>query len=149
MTRVLAILFLLLATARAAQPAMAPTEGKRFMAVDIFIDPATRPLAAYQLEFTATGGEAKIVGIEGGNHAAFNQAPYYDPRAIQQERVVIAAFSTAKPGDLPSGRIRVATIHLQAGGSAPPELAAKLVTAATSKGRKISAVVLATERTQP
>jgi hypothetical protein len=47
-----------------------PVVATRFRAVDIFVDSTNKPLAAYQLEFTASAG-AKIVGIEGGEHAAF------------------------------------------------------------------------------
>ena len=36
----------------------------RFLSVDVFIDAKDAPLAAYQLEFTASPG-VKIVGIEG------------------------------------------------------------------------------------
>ena len=84
----------------AQQPAI--EEGRsRFGAVDIYVDSGSTPLAAYQLEFAATNGVAKIVGIEGGEHAAFRQPPFYDPKAIQHERVIIASFSTAPATDLP------------------------------------------------
>ena len=78
----------------AQQPAI--EEGRsRFGAVDIYVDSGSTPLAAYQLEFAATNGVAKIVGIEGGEPAAFRQPPFYAPKAIQNERVIIASFSTA------------------------------------------------------
>ena len=51
-------------------------------------------LAAYQIEFSVTNILTKIVGIEGGQHPAFREPPFYDPKAMQQERVIIAAFST-------------------------------------------------------
>jgi hypothetical protein len=41
-----------------------------FRAVDIYLDTKDKPLAAYQLQFWITSGEAKIVGIEGGAHPA-------------------------------------------------------------------------------
>src|SRR6185503_6777104 len=63
----------------------------RFNALDIFVDSGTRPLAAYQLTFTATTGDVKIVSIEGGEHPAFKEPPNYDPQAIQQERAILAA----------------------------------------------------------
>ncbi len=87
-----------------------------FVAIDIYIDSGNTPLAAYQFEFTARG--TKLVGVEGGEHAAFADAPYYDPAALadngnprQGERIIVAAFSTEH--DLPTGRIRVARLHLQ------------------------------------
>ncbi len=89
-----------------------PRAGARFGYVDLFVDSGEDTLGAYQLEFRPVGGGVKIVGIEGGEHEAFADAPYYDPRALKDgERVVIGAFSTDK--DLPSGRTRVARVHVQ------------------------------------
>ena len=118
----------------------------RFRAVDIFIDSRETPLAAYQLEFSVKGGSARVVGVEGGEHPAFNEAPFYDPKAIQQERVIIAAFNTASPDKLPKGKTRVATIHLQVSGEQAPEYTVNLATAATSTGRKISTQAAFQER---
>jgi len=114
-----------------------PTNAIRFQAVDIFVDSTNQPLAAYQLEFTASAN-AKIVGVEGGEHAAFKEAPFYDVKAIQHERVIFGAFSTAKASKLPTGKTRVATIHLQITGDQPLRFEVKLKTAATVDGRKIS-----------
>jgi hypothetical protein len=120
----------------------------RFRTVDIYVDAGSAPLAAYQLEFTANGADAKIVGIEGGEHPAFAQAPFYDPKAMQRERAILAAFSTKPAADLPSGRTRVATIHLQARGATPPKLDVRLETAADAVGRKFSPGVTVEERKQ-
>lgn len=117
----------------------------RFRAVDIFIDSTSTPLAAYQLEFSVTNGVAKIVGIEGGAHPAFREPPFYDPKAIQEERVIIAAFSTDKPESLPRGKTRVATIHLQTTGTEPPAFQLKLETAADSDGNRIPVAASARE----
>jgi len=117
-----------------AQPA---DSAVRFRAVDIYVDAKDQALAAYQLEFSVVGGEAKIVGIEGGEHPAFKDAPFYDPKAIQHERVIIAAFNTTSGDKLPTGKTRVATIHLQITGERKPDYAVKLETAATLEGRKI------------
>ena len=122
----------------AQQPAT--EEGRsRFGAVDIYVDSGSTPLAAYQLEFAATNGVARIVGIEGGEPVAFRQPPHYDPRAIQHERVIIASFSTAPVADLPTGRARVATIHYQTTATQPPRFELKLQTAGDAQGNRISA----------
>jgi hypothetical protein len=105
-----------------------------FRAVDIAIDCGATPLAAYQLEFKATNGNAKIVGIEGGEPAAFQRAPYYDPKAMQEERVIIAAFSTQS--GLPQGKVRVATIHLQISGDKDPGCSVHLQLTADAAGTK-------------
>lgn len=109
----------------------------RFRAVDIYIDSGNTPLAAYQLEFSVTNVVAKIVGIEGGAHPAFHEPPFYDPKAIQQERVIIAAFNTNEPEHLPIGKTRVATIHLEITGAEKPAYELKLQTAGDPAGNKI------------
>ena len=121
------------------------THTLRFLAVDVFVDSQAKPLAAYQLEFTASAG-AKIVGLEGGEHAAFKEAPFYDPKAIQHERVIFGAFSLAKADQLPTGKTRVATIHLQASGDRPLRLEVQVKTAATVAGRKIAVQASAQEK---
>ena len=112
----------------------------RFQAVDIFIDSKETALAAYQLEFLVQSSDAQVVGVEGGEHPAFKEAPFYDPKAIQHERVIIAAFSTGSGDKLPKGKTRVATIHLQITGERNPDCAVQLETAATLEGRKIDVV---------
>ena len=121
----------------------------RFKAVDIYVDSGAKPLAAYQLEFKARSNSVRIVGVEGGEHPAFRDAPYYDLKAIQHERVIIAAFSTAAADKLPKGRTRVATIHLQsvAGDNAGYEL--KLTVSADEAGKKFEAKATCEERKQP
>ncbi len=128
-----------------AQPA-ATKDTVRFQAVDIFIDSKETSLAAYQLEFLVKNGDAKVVGVEGGEHPAFKDAPFYDPKAIQHERVIIAAFNTAAADKLPKGKTRVATMHLQITGDRNPEYAVKLETAATLEGRKIGVETTFEER---
>jgi hypothetical protein len=139
------LLFGLAAGLLAQQPA--PEEGRsRFGAVDIYVNSGSTPLAAYQIEFAATNGVARIVGIEGGEHPAFRQPPYYDPKAIQHERVIIASFSTAPAADLPSGRTRVATIHYQTTDIRPPRFQLTLHTAGDAQGNRIPAQASFEER---
>jgi hypothetical protein len=130
------LLFGLAAELPAQQPA--DEEGRsRFCAVDIFVDSGSTPLAAYQVRFAVTNGLAKIVGIEGGEHPAFHQPPFYDPKAIQNEVAIVASFSTAPAAQLPSGKTRVATIHIRTSGARPPGFELKLQTAADAQGNKI------------
>jgi len=138
-------LFAALMGALLGQPT-ATDSGVRFQAVDIFLNPHGKPLAAYQLEFLVTTGQAQVVGVEGGEHPAFKEAPFYDPKAIQQERVIVAAFNTG-PGDrLPAGRTRVATIHLRVTGERNAGHEVKLETAATVDGMKIPVETTLEER---
>ena len=145
------LLVLLLATVAAPEPgppveATHPTTNGaidstkvRFISVDVFIESNDAPLAAYQFDFVAADSNVRIVGLEGGEHAAFAEPPYYDAQAMTGNRVIAAAFSTNAPADLPSGRVRIATVHAQLDVDAEPRFEAKLVTAANADGEKIEA----------
>ncbi len=115
-----------------------PAQGRvHFVPVHVYLDSGDKPLAAYQFELRARTGQIKIVGVEGGEHPAFREAPYYDPAALMNDRIIIAAFNTGR--DLPHGRTRIATIHLQILGDAEPQYELKLIVAANEEGEKISA----------
>jgi len=125
----------------------------RFAPVHVYLDPAGKPLAAYQFELVCATPiktfppdensasrlryepQVKIVGVEGGEHPAFKEAPYYDPAALMNDRIIIAAFNTGS--DLPTTRTRIATIHLQITGDAEPKYALSLTTAADANGENL------------
>ncbi len=107
----------------------------RFAPLHIYLDSSNKMLAAYQFELKAAAGQIKIVGVEGGQHKAFKEAPYYDPAALANDRIIIAAFNTDR--ELPKGRTRIATIHLQIVGDAEPDYELKLVVAADANGKEI------------
>ena len=112
----------------------------RFAPLHIFLDSGSRPLAAFQFELKATAGQIKIVGVEGGQHAAFKEAPYYDKAALyKSNRIIIAAFNTGR--ELPKGRTRIATIHLQIIGDAEPDYELKLTVAADADAKEIPAKI--------
>jgi hypothetical protein len=113
--------------------------GVRFAPLHIYIDSGNSSLAAYQFELKATTGQIRIVGVEGGRHDAFKEAPYYDPAALANDRIIIAAFSTGS--NLPKGRTRIATIHLQIIGDAEPEYELKLTVAGDADGKEIPAEI--------
>ena len=138
------VLICMVALAGAAAQEAAPEAGPavRFEAVDVYVDSGTGALAAYQFELAAEVGEVKIVGIEGGEHAAFTDPPYYDPAALAHNRVIIAAFNTG--ADLPTGNTRVARIHVQVTGAEAPQYAIKLHVAASGDGKEIQATASVT-----
>ena len=111
----------------------------RFAPVHIYLDSGNKPLAAYQFELKAAAGQIKIVGVEGGQHKAFEEAPYYDPAALTNDRIIIAAFDTGS--ELPKGRTRIATIHLQIIGDAEPDYELKLTVAADADANEIPAKI--------
>ena len=119
-----------------------PTEQPRvrFAPLHVYLDSAGNGLAAFQFELKATAGQVKIVGVEGGSHEAFSKTPpYYDPAALANNRIIIAAFSTQP--NLPRGRTRIATLHLQILGDAEPQYELTLTVAADADGEKIPAKV--------
>ena len=111
----------------------------RFEAIDVFVDSGNQRLAAWQLEVKSTANDVQIVGIEGGEHPAFKEPPYYDKRAMNNNRVIIAAFSTGD--NLPSGRSRVARIHVQVRSSGARTWLSELTTSATTDGTRIPAEI--------
>lgn len=115
----------------------AGSRAQRYQPVDVYIDSGDVPLAAYQVKVTVEG-DALIVGVEGGDVAAFAPAPHYDPRALAGGRIIIADLDVGT--DLPRGRTRVATLHMRESG-APPTYHATLQAAATADGTPIPATV--------
>lgn len=116
----------------------------RFDAIDVFIDTKGAALGAYQFELSAKAGDVKIVGLEGNAALPFQDPPYYDPQAMQRDRVIVAAFSTADAKSLPAGRVRIATIHVQSSADAPPKTSdynVKLTAVAGADGAAIQATI--------
>lgn len=113
--------------------------GVRFATVEILIETGAEPLAAWQLEWSDLSGRASLVGIEGGEHRAFAEPARYDPQALAGGRVVLAAFSLAE--ELPVGRTRVASLHLEVSGAGPVPGTCRLVAAADAEGRELEARV--------
>lgn len=128
----IALLLLLLAGALNAAP--------RFVALDVYID-APDPIAAWQFELSAENSSMSVVGVENGDSDTFHDAPYYDREAVQSgraDRIVIADYSVADV--LPSGRIRIATVHVMLDGG-EPEFNLRLITATTRDGNRLDASI--------
>ncbi len=142
-TLTVVLIALLIGTQFAGYPpapaAQLPDGGARFEHLDVYVDAGEQPLAAYQFELAAEVGDAKIVGLEGGEHPAFQSPPYYDPAALMHNRVIVAAFNTGL--DLPRGRTRVARLHVQITGDRQPEFAIRLDAAGNAAGVRIPASV--------
>jgi hypothetical protein len=120
-----------------------PADNVRFAYVDIHIDPHGTPLAAYQFELKVASGDVKIVGIEGGEHPAFTEPPYYDPAALTNSRAILAAFNT--DAELPSGKTRVARVHVRIAGDEQPQYLISMEAAADASGRPIAVTASVTE----
>lgn len=118
----------------------------RFEWVDVYVDSGAVALAAYQFELAAESGDFQIVGIEGGEHPAFAEPPYYDPAALRNDRVILAAFSTDE--ELPIGSSRVARVHVMIEGDSP-EYVVTLGVAATEDGSRIPVNIEIEEGAQP
>lgn len=126
--------------------------GPRFRAVDIFVDSGEVPLAAYQVEIKAGGtpappgstGKVTLVGVAGGEHAAFKEPPHYDTAALHEDqlkdRIVLAAFNTG--AELPKGKTRVAQIQVMVEG-VEPVYSVVVKAAGAADGTKINATATA------
>jgi hypothetical protein len=131
-------------------PATIPTPRPsqvRFAWVDAYIDPQGQPLAAYQFELKAQGADVTLVGVEGSEHPAYVEPPYYDPKANLQNRIVIAAFNTGE--NLPTTKTRVARVMVRVSGAGEPRYSAKLEVAASSDAMPISANISVSEGAAP
>ena len=133
------LVLLALAASMAPQDPPQTESGIRFESWDVFLDTGAEALGAYQFEWKVLSGTVRIVGVEGGEHAAFTAAPYYDEAALQRNRIVVGAFSTAP--ELPRGRTRVARVHLQISGGTEPVFDVQLEVCATADGSEIDARV--------
>jgi hypothetical protein len=137
MIRLLLALLPLLCLAAAADQ---PPATSRFVAVDLFIDPAGQPLAAYQVEFTAQTGRISLVGVEAGEPGPFaKRPPYYDPAALAGHRIILGDY-TLDPA-APKSKTRVARLMLEIQEGATPQYVTQLMTAATPDGKLIAAKV--------
>ena len=131
----IALIALIVAAPTTAQQLVREEPGTRFVAVDVFIDPLGRGLAAYQIEIVDTSGASRLVGVEGGEHSAYSEPPFYDAAALQEERVILAAFSIDDA--LPSTLTRVATLHVLIEQGRTPDWRLRLEVAATADGSEI------------
>ncbi len=110
-----------------------------FVPVAVFVDSGDNSLGVYQVEIKAIVGDAKIVGVEGGEHKAFKEPPYYDTAALMQSRIILAKFCTQN--DLPTGRTKIATLHMQVTGDIIPEYEVIVNVIGNSDGEAIDATV--------
>ena len=118
-------------------------EYARFAAVEIYLH-SSEPVAAWQFSLNEKNGLMKVVGVENGESAAFARTPYYDREAIRlgsADKVIVADFSLADENRLPSGRTRIATIHLMLTGTGEPAYNLYLITATAYDGRVVDASI--------
>lgn len=90
-----------------------------FDTYDVILECGDHRLGAYQVGLHAVRGTVRLVGVEGGDPSPYAHPPFYDPRALARDRVIIGAFSTAS--DLPTGDVRVARLHVEAHTTPVPE----------------------------
>ena len=126
--------------------ATASSSAAEFAVFDVYVDTGGEPMAAYQLKISDEHAAVKIISVEGGDHASFREAPRFDPKAIQRDVIKIAAFSLDAMNKLPSGRVRIASLHVEIGPGLTPEWKAVVEAAARPGGEKIAAEVSISKR---
>ena len=132
-----------LLVAALSAPVRSDDAAVRFSALDIYLE-ASEPFAAWQFELSEGTGQMLVVGVENGESAAFGDAPYYDLEAVGTgvaDRVIVADFTIRPASELPSGRVRIATVHVRLNGPADPDYALRLVAAANEAGEPIPASI--------
>ena len=115
----------------------------RFAALDIYLETA-EPLAAWQFELRESAGRMRVVGVENGDSAAFGGTPYYDLEAVSEgaaDRIIVADYSMRPADKLPTGRSRIATVHVQLEGPADPDYVLSLMAAGGADGDPIQASI--------
>lgn len=130
---------LLLGLLLLAVPAVA---APHFTAIDVYLDTDV-PFAAWQFELRETSHRMTVVGIENGASDAYPRAPYYDRDAVAQgnaNRIVVADFSTMETRTLPSGNVRIATVHIMLE-TDEPRFQLSLISAVSSNGEVIDATI--------
>jgi hypothetical protein len=123
--------------------------GTTFLTIDISIDPDGQPLGAFQFELTSDNASFTVVGVEAGEHVAFDHGrpPYFDPVAHQDgtDRLVIAEYAKPelKADQLPTQAVRVATVHVMFSGPLQehenPTIQLNLTAAGDADGERIDA----------
>ena len=115
----------------------------RFAALDIYLETA-EPLAAWQFELRESSGRMRVAGVENGDSTAFGGTPYYDLAAVRDGRadhIVVADYSTSPAAELPTGRSRIATVHIQLEGHTDPDFVLSLIAAGGANGEPIQASI--------
>lgn len=120
-----------------------------FATIDITVDPQGQPLAAYQFKLTSADTTFTVVGVEGGEHAAYDHGrpPYFDPVAKQGEtdHLILAEYALPQleADALPTEAIRVATVHVLFAGppreNDDPTIRLTLIAAGNAEGQRIDA----------
>ena len=132
-----------------AQPGLTPQSAAglataRFATIDVYVD-SPEPLAAWQFELSEATGAMAVVGVENGESAAFAGTPHYDLDAVAQgraERIIVADYSLGEGATLPTGRTRVATVHVRLTGAQTPRFELQLVAAGNAAGQSIDAAAV-------
>lgn len=131
-------------TPRPDDVAADPAAAIRFAALEVVFDTGDAELAAWQVELEDPTGRATILGVEGGRPEAFRETPYHDRRALGRGRIVLAACQPRGP--LPSGRARVALLHVRVEGPGEPDFRFRGTVAAERDGTRFDARVTVEER---
>lgn len=116
-----------------------------FATIEVTIDPLGKPMGAYQFELASADASFVILGVEGGDHAAFDHGrpPFFDPVAVQgvSDRLILAEYALPdlKADALPTGPIVVARVAVMFEGNEQPEINLTLTAAGDADGQPIQA----------
>ena len=120
-----------------------------FATIDVYID-SPQPFASWQFRLSDRERATTIVGVENGDSDAFPDAPWFDRDAVadgRADRLIVADYSLAEPSRLPSGRTRIATLHVMLDAARAPDYRLELVTVTTADGTRVVAAASYVTRT--
>lgn len=112
--------------------------GGRIGALDVFVDSGANPLVAYRMVLADPSGRVKVIGVEDGSPAGFRSVPV-DPYGPQSQSIYLAAMNTG--AGAPSGKIRIARLHVIIFGDGEPQYRPMRFEAATVGGEWMPAAV--------
>lgn len=128
----LALVLFVAGTADAARPRI-------FGTIVVTLDPAGQELAGWQLRADFGKSDARIVGVEGGEHPAYADPPHYDPKALNTGEIILAALGSNE--ELPTDATIVAILHVEHDRSGLPPLEISEVVAVGADGNEITVTV--------
>lgn len=128
---------------------LAPSAAAEFAVYDVFLEPHGEPMAAYQLKISDQNSAVKILSVEGGEHKSYQNPPFFDPKAIQQNVIKLAAFATDPADALPKRKTRVAALHVEINDDLKPRLVVAIEAAARPGGSRIFIEATLSKREKP
>lgn len=121
---------------------VAQAQERTFSTVAVILDTERTALGAYEIDLQFDDERVLLVGVEAGTD--FTVPPVYDPKALQGDRIVLAAMDLH--AQTARDRVHVATLHVEHPRTLELRPRALRIVAADADGRRIHATLTAPDR---